>query len=204
MNENLVLEGKMKKIILSSLVVSSTFVFLSCEQKQEAQTQVKEQIQQQVEKVEEKIKEEKANLQEKATEQIAKQEESIKEAKQQLEEKVSEQVEKVEQKVTQLKEATIGQKEEKQESTSVTGEDVFKAKGCAVCHHPEIDTTGPSLKKISQFYKGKREDLIKFLKGQGDPIVDPAKFTIMKPQINITKALSDEELNALVDYLLSF
>ena len=84
------------------------------------------------------------------------------------------------------------------------GASIFKAKGCASCHQPNADTVGPSLKKIAQAYAGKKDQLVKFLKGQAQPIVDPAKFAIMKPQLTMLKGLSDEELSALADYILSF
>ena len=80
---------------------------------------------------------------------------------------------------------------------------IFKSKGCSTCHQVSVKTVGPSLKQIAQAYKGKEGDLIKFLKGEGKPIVDPAKFGIMKPQLNTTKALSDDELKALADFIVS-
>ncbi len=83
------------------------------------------------------------------------------------------------------------------------GAQLFKSKGCAACHQASVDTVGPALKKIAQAYAGKEEELIKFLKGEHKSIVDPAKFAIMQPQLNTTKAMSDEELKALADYILS-
>ena len=86
---------------------------------------------------------------------------------------------------------------------AANGQQVFQSKGCAACHNPNVDTVGPSLKKIAQTYKGKKADLIKFLKGEHQPIVDPAKAAIMKPQINTTKALPADQLEALADFILS-
>ncbi len=83
------------------------------------------------------------------------------------------------------------------------GKTIFQSKGCASCHNPTADTVGPSLKKIAAAYKGKEDKLIEFLKGHGKAIVDPAKFPIMMPQLNTTKKLSDEELKALADFILS-
>ncbi len=83
------------------------------------------------------------------------------------------------------------------------GQQIFQSKGCAACHQASVDTVGPSLKKIANAYAGKKEELVKFLKGEGKAIVDPAKFAVMQPQLNTTKALSDKELNALADYILS-
>ncbi len=86
---------------------------------------------------------------------------------------------------------------------AVDGAALFKSKGCAACHQATVDTVGPSLKKIAEAYAGKEADLIKFLKGEHKAIVDPAKFAIMQPQLNTTKALSDEELKALAEFMLS-
>jgi cytochrome c len=83
------------------------------------------------------------------------------------------------------------------------GKTIFQSKGCASCHNPTADTVGPSLKKIASAYKGKENELIAFLKGQHKAIVDPAKFPIMMPQLNTTKKLSDDELKALAEFILS-
>ncbi len=83
------------------------------------------------------------------------------------------------------------------------GEQIFKSKGCAACHQASVDTVGPSLKKIASAYAGKEADLIKFLKGEGKPKVDPAKFAVMQPQLNTTKALSDADRKALAEFILS-
>ncbi len=83
------------------------------------------------------------------------------------------------------------------------GKAIFQSKGCAACHNPTVDTVGPSLKKIAQAYAGKENELIAFLKGQGKPHVDPAKFPIMQPQLNQLKSLSDDEIKALAEYILS-
>jgi len=196
----------MKKTIITSLVISSTVFLLGCEQKNEQTQQPKE-----ITKVEEKLQEENVTTPESTQETVEKQEQKVEQLEQeQLSQTTQETPSKEEPKEEVTTQTTPKTEDSKEQTTSqeekagVSGENIFKSKGCAVCHHPEIDTTGPSLKKISQFYKDKKQELISFLKGQGDPIVDPAKFTIMKPQINITKNMSDEELNALVDYLLSF
>ncbi len=83
------------------------------------------------------------------------------------------------------------------------GQQLFTANGCTACHQEKADTVGPSLAKIAQAYAGKKEDLIKFLKGEGKAIVDPAKFSIMEPNLAKTKGLADGDLSALADYILS-
>lgn len=88
-------------------------------------------------------------------------------------------------------------------SFAADGKALFQSKGCTACHQAAADTVGPSLKKIAGAYAGKEADLIKFLKGQGKAVVDPAKEAVMKPQLNTTKAMKDDELKALVDFILS-
>lgn len=83
------------------------------------------------------------------------------------------------------------------------GKAIFQSKGCSSCHQAAVDTVGPSLKKIAQAYAGKEEQLIKFLKGQSQPIVDPAKAAIMNAQLAMIKGLSDAELKALAEFILS-
>ena len=83
------------------------------------------------------------------------------------------------------------------------GKAIFQSKGCASCHQPAVDGVGPSLKKIAQAYAGKEEQLVKYLKGQAEPIVDPAKAAIMNAQLAMIKNLSDAELKALAEFMLS-
>ncbi|NPB06169.1 MAG: c-type cytochrome [Aquificae bacterium] len=83
------------------------------------------------------------------------------------------------------------------------GKAIFQQKGCASCHQPNVDTVGPSLKKIAQAYESV-EQLVKYLKGEAQPIVDPAKANIMNAQLAQLKGLSEEELKALAEYILSF
>jgi cytochrome c len=83
------------------------------------------------------------------------------------------------------------------------GEVLFKDNGCTGCHQPAVETIGPSLKKIAEAYGGNKEELIKFLRGEGKPKVDPGKFNTMLPQLNVTKTMTDAELEALADYILS-
>ena len=82
------------------------------------------------------------------------------------------------------------------------GKQLFQSKGCTACHNPHLDTTGPALKRIAKTYRGNEEHLIQFLKGKAAPKVEPQKFTIMKPQLNDTKKLSDRELKELVRFIV--
>ncbi len=83
------------------------------------------------------------------------------------------------------------------------GEAIFKSLGCISCHKKESTSkVNPSLTEISQAYQGKEEQLIKYLKGESEPIVRPEKASLMKRKIEKTKSLSDADLKALIDYLL--
>lgn len=84
------------------------------------------------------------------------------------------------------------------------GETIFNGKGnCATCHKVDTKTIGPSVQEIAKMYKDKNSDIVSFLKGEKDPIVDPAQFEIMKANFAVTKAMSDEELKGLEAYFYS-
>ncbi len=84
-----------------------------------------------------------------------------------------------------------------------TGQKLYSDNGCLVCHQLNTKLVGPSTKDIAAAYSGNKAGLIAYLKGEGEAIVDPAQASLMQPQIAITKALPAEELEALVDYILS-
>ena len=90
-------------------------------------------------------------------------------------------------------------------SAGNSGEEIFKSKGCIFCHKPGSRSTGtiPSLSELAKAYKGKQNQLVKYLNGQADPIIKPERAVIMKRQIEKTKALSDSDRTALADFMLS-
>lgn len=83
------------------------------------------------------------------------------------------------------------------------GEKIFKDKGCVVCHQLDTKLIGPALKDIAKAYTGEKDNLNSFLKGNSKSIIDPEQHAIMEPQIAITKAMSDADRMAIVEYLLS-
>jgi cytochrome c len=84
------------------------------------------------------------------------------------------------------------------------GKELFNGKGtCIACHKPDVKLVGPSLQDIAKIYKEKNGDMVTFLKGEGEPIVDPTQYALMKPNFVITKTFSDEELKALEAYVYS-
>ena len=85
------------------------------------------------------------------------------------------------------------------------GQEIFDGKGnCFSCHKPDQKIIGPSVTEIAKIYKEKKADMVKFLKGEGDPIVDPSQYEVMKANFAITKNFTDEELKALEDYFYSY
>lgn len=83
------------------------------------------------------------------------------------------------------------------------GGNIFEAKGCALCHKKDIDTIGPSLITIATAYTGKESSLITYLKGQGTPIVDPARASVMNPQLVKIRTLFDEDIQSVARYIIS-
>lgn len=82
------------------------------------------------------------------------------------------------------------------------GKELFEDKGnCAACHQPDQKVIGPSIREIAKTYKAKNASIVTFLKGNAEPIVDPSQFEVMKTNFAITKAMTDEELQAIEAYM---
>lgn len=87
----------------------------------------------------------------------------------------------------------------------ISGQELFEGKGnCVACHQPNQKIIGPSIEEIATIYKAQNANMVLFLKGEGEPIVDPSQYEIMKTNFAITKSMTDEELQALEDYMYSF
>ena len=84
------------------------------------------------------------------------------------------------------------------------GAEIFAGKGaCVACHKPDVKLVGPSLQDIAKIYKEKNGDMLSFFKGEGEPIVDPTQYALMKSNLQITMTFTDEELKALEAYVYS-
>ncbi|MCM0665509.1 c-type cytochrome [Flavobacterium tyrosinilyticum] len=84
------------------------------------------------------------------------------------------------------------------------GKQLFEGAGnCFACHQPDQKVIGPSIKEIAKIYKDKNGNIVTFLKGNAEPIVDPSQFEVMKTNFAITQAMSDEELKAIEAYIYS-
>ncbi len=85
------------------------------------------------------------------------------------------------------------------------GKELFDGVGnCFSCHRPEQKIIGPSIKEIAQIYKDQNADMVEFLKGKGKPIVDPSQYEVMRSNFVVTKNMTDTQLQALEQYMLSF
>lgn len=84
------------------------------------------------------------------------------------------------------------------------GKEIFEGRGnCTSCHQVDQKVIGPSIHEIAKIYKGKNADIVNFLKGNGEPIVDPDQFAVMKTNFPVTQAMSDDELKAIETYIYS-
>jgi cytochrome c551/c552 len=82
--------------------------------------------------------------------------------------------------------------------------DVFSSMRCGVCHKAEKSTKSfPSLKEIAKAYEGKEAQLAAYFQGKGESILRPEGESRMKNYIEKTKALSDADQKALVDFIMS-
>ncbi len=85
---------------------------------------------------------------------------------------------------------------------SEKGAFLFESHGCNSCHrHASSSSSFPALTELAQAYKGKQKQLILYLKGEADPIVQPEQAGMMKRQLEKTSAMSDDDRKALADYI---
>ena len=89
---------------------------------------------------------------------------------------------------------------------NINGGELFQKRNCAVCHDATKDQSryglGPSLKQISEAYKGREEECITFLKGGCKPRMDESRFPIMHEQVVSLKDLSDSQVRSLSRFIL--
>ncbi len=86
------------------------------------------------------------------------------------------------------------------------GKKIFAEKTCATCHAVDKKVVGPSLKEIAAKYAEKNANLVQFLKGKADAIVDtdPGQVAVMKANIDgVLKDVSAEDLQAIAAYIRS-
>lgn len=86
---------------------------------------------------------------------------------------------------------------------NVEGKNIFEVKGCVMCHKKDVDTIGPSLHTIAISYSGKESMMIPYLQGQGSPIVDPSRASVMDPQLLKIRSMFEEDIRALAEYIIA-
>ncbi len=92
-----------------------------------------------------------------------------------------------------------------EQSPEELGKILFDSRGnCFACHKPEQAVIAPSIIEIARIYKEKDGDMVSFLQGKEDPIVDPDRFAVMQTNFSITKNMTQKELEAIVAYIYSF
>jgi len=102
-------------------------------------------------------------------------------------------------------------KNEKEITTAVTpssvekGKKLFNSKTCSACHQEKVKVIGPAIKDIAAKYKAKKGNLVAFLQGKSNAIVDtnPGQVAVMKASLNITKSMPKADLEAISKYILS-
>lgn len=102
------------------------------------------------------------------------------------------------------------QKEEKKQAdvaaevaTVERGEALFIENNCTACHQPDQKVVGPSLQETAKIYKEQKGNMVAFLKEEAPPIVDESMYESMKINLQLTKMMTDEELQSLEMYILS-
>ena len=96
-------------------------------------------------------------------------------------------------------------KPDNNETTKISGQELFEGQGnCIACHKPDQKIIGPSLQEIAKIYTENKASIVLFLQEKSEPIIDPSQYEIMKTNFAITKSMSEEELQALEDYIFSF
>jgi len=92
-----------------------------------------------------------------------------------------------------------------QQEQLALGKKLFEGVGlCHTCHKVDQKIIGPSVKEIAKIYKDMNLDMVAFLRGELEPVVDPEQYEVMKTNFSVTKAMSEEELRAIEAYFYSF
>jgi cytochrome c len=84
------------------------------------------------------------------------------------------------------------------------GKTLFETNNCVACHQAADKTVGPSMEQMANIYKKEKANMSDFLRGNSGPIVDPTQYETMKVNLELTKSMTDEELQSIEIYVLSF
>ncbi|MCG2461047.1 c-type cytochrome [Flavobacteriaceae bacterium F89] len=113
---------------------------------------------------------------------------------------------KTEKKSINIDEEAVPQRSELSvESQLMLGNRLFSEKTCTTCHAVSSKKVGPSVKEIMHVYREQKGDIVAFLKGEAEPIVDTisAQVDIMQENIDgFLQGVSDEDLKIIANYML--
>lgn len=87
-------------------------------------------------------------------------------------------------------------------ATTEKGQQLFEGNNCTACHKIDEKVIGPGLQQIAEVYKSQKGDMVAFLKEEAPPIVDEKLFQTMKINLQLTKTMSDAELESLEMYIM--
>lgn len=99
-----------------------------------------------------------------------------------------------------------GKKEKDREAAVASiekGEALFTENNCAACHQIDQKVIGPGLQETAKIYKAKNGSIVSFLKEEAEPIVNQELYETMKINLQVTKTMSDLELQSIEMYILS-
>ena len=94
----------------------------------------------------------------------------------------------------------------KSEDLVAAGEKLFMDKTCVSCHQLDAKIVGPSIKDIVKVYNEKNLDIVDFLKGTQEAVVETeaGQVAIMKANLDgFVKDLQESELQAIAAYMNS-
>ena len=86
------------------------------------------------------------------------------------------------------------------------GKELFATKTCGTCHNPDKKVVGPSIQTIAKKYAETGANMVDFMNGKSDAIVDtdPGQVAVMKANIDgILKSVTDSEKADIAAYMLS-
>ena len=92
------------------------------------------------------------------------------------------------------------------EDLVAAGEKLFMDKTCVSCHQLDAKIVGPSIKDIVKVYNEKNLDIVDFLKGNQEAVVETeaGQVAIMKANLDgFVKDLTEAELQAIAAYMNS-
>lgn len=92
-----------------------------------------------------------------------------------------------------------------QTSSIEKGKKLFAKNACMSCHQEQKKIVGPSVKDIAAKYKAEKGNLVSFLQGKSEAIVDKnaGQIAMMKASLGITKRMKAEDLKAISNYIMS-